>query len=70
MASNVRLKNLVYRYTEDVKRLNRFENDPEYQNIHAGLGDLLRKRIERHKNDIVNYVTSENFSFSLNAFNL
>ena len=54
------LKNLVTRYKMDKELL---EKHPENK-------DLLERRIERHKNDIVNYVTSERFECALNNLNL
>lgn len=54
------LKHLVYRYKKDVELL---EKHPEYK-------EMLERRIERHKQDIVDYVTSESFAPALATFNL
>lgn len=54
------LKNYVNRYKMDKKLL---EKHPEHR-------ELLERRIERHKNDIVAYVTSDHFECVLNNLNL
>lgn len=54
------LKNLVARYKMDKSLL---ERHPEQK-------DLLEHRIERHKTDIVNYVSSKRFECALNNLNL
>lgn len=60
----VDLKALVCRYKIDTRLLN---EHPEYTEERK---NLLRKRIERHKNDIVDYVTSKSFETVLNNLNL
>ena len=55
-----RLKHLVARYRMDTELL---KKHPEHK-------DLLERRIERHKNDIVAYVTSDHFQSALNNLNL
>ena len=54
------LKNYVARYKLDNRLL---EEHPEHK-------ELLEKRIERHKQDIIAYVTSESFECALNNLNL
>ena len=54
------LKHLVARYRVDTELL---KKHPEHK-------ELLERRIERHKNDIVAYVTSDNFQCALNHLNL
>lgn len=54
------LKHYVNRYRADKKML---ENLPEHR-------ELLEKRIERHKEDIINYVTSDWFQSVLKNVNL
>ena len=60
MRKSVTLKNYIARYKIDKKLL---EKHPEHK-------ELLEKRIKRHEQDILAYVTSEKFEYSLNAFNL
>ena len=55
-----RLKNYVARYKMDKKLL---ERHPEHK-------ELLEKRIKRHEQDIVAYVTSERFECALNNLRL
>ncbi len=54
------LKNYVARYKMDKKLL---EKHPESK-------ELLEKRIKRHEQDIVAYVTSKRFECALNNLNL
>lgn len=54
------LRNYVARYKLD-KRL--LKEHPEHE-------ELLEKRIKRHEQDIVAYVTSKRFETVLNYFNL
>ena len=54
------LKNYVTRYKMDKKLL---EKHPENK-------ELLKKRIKRHEQDIIAYVTSEKFECALNNLNL
>lgn len=54
---NVKLHHLVARYKKDTSWL----NDAEWLMNHPQMKDLLEKRIERHKKDIIEYVTSDNF---------
>lgn len=54
------LKHLVHRYKLDKELL---EKHPENK-------ELLERRIARHKEDIVAYVTSEGFECALNNLNL
>ena len=54
------LKNYVARYKMDKKLL---EKHPEHK-------ELLEKRIKRHEQDIVAYVTNERFEYVLNNLNL
>ena len=54
------LKNYVARYRMDTELLKRH---PEHK-------ELLEKRIQRHKEDIVTYVTSDSFQCALNNLNL
>lgn len=54
------LENYVARYKIDKALL---EKHPENK-------ELLEKRIERHKQDIVDYVTSERFEIKLKYLNL
>lgn len=56
----VKLRHLVARYKIDKELL---EKHPEHK-------ELLEKRIERHKKDIVEYVTSSKFEYALKSFNL
>ena len=58
--SSPTLKHYVARYKMDKALL---EKHPENK-------ELLKKRIERHKQDIVDYVTSERFEIQLNYLNL
>lgn len=58
--SNPTLKDYVERYKLDKGLL---EKHPENR-------ELLKKRIERHKQDIVDYVTSKHFECALNNLNL
>jgi len=60
----VTLEMLVKRYTNDTEML---KNHTEYTDQQK---EFLRRRIEKHKNDIVEYVTSERFSKALDTFNL
>ena len=53
------LKNYVARYITD-KRL--LKEHPEHK-------DLLEKRIKRHEQDIIAYVTSDNFQHILDKYN-
>jgi len=55
-----RLKHFVRRYKDDMERLSKY---PE----HSKERDLLERRIERHKQDIINYVISESFETVLNT---
>lgn len=57
------LKNYVSRYKMDKKLLEKY---PEYSKER----ELLERRIKRHEQDIVAYVTSEHFECVLNNFNL
>lgn len=57
------LKNYVARYKMDKRLLEKY---PE----HSKERELLERRIKRHEQDIVAYVTSENFECVLNNFNL
>ena len=50
------LKNYVYRYKSDKERLEKY---PEHK-------ELLERRIRRHEQDIIAYVTSERFDTILN----
>lgn len=54
------LKNYVARYNTDKELL---KQHPEQK-------ELLEKRIKRHEQDIVAYVTSKSFEYALNNFNL
>lgn len=54
------LKHYVARYKLDKKLLEKYPENKE----------LLEKRIERHKQDIVDYVTSKSFECALNNLNL
>ena len=54
------LKHYVARYKMDKKLL---EKHPEHK-------ELLEKRIKRHEQDIVAYVTSEHFECALNNLHL
>lgn len=54
------LKNYVARYNMDKKLL---EQHPEKK-------EMLEKRIKRHEQDIIAYVTSENFEKKINELNL
>ena len=57
------LKNYVARYKTDKRILEKYpEQSKERQ--------LLEKRIKRHEQDIVAYVTSEHFECALNNLNL
>ena len=56
----VMLKNLVERYRTDKMLL---DKSPEHK-------ELLKKRMNQHKEDIVNYVTSDSFQPQLNFLNL
>lgn len=56
----VMLKNLVERYRTDKMLL---DKSPEHK-------ELLEKRMNQHKEDIVNYVTSDSFQSQLNFLNL
>ena len=58
--NEVKLKNYVARYKLDKKLL---EKHPEQK-------EVLEKRIKRHEQDIVTYVTNEHFECALNNFNL
>ena len=60
MRKSVTLKKYIARYKIDKKLL---EKHPEHK-------ELLEKRIKRHEQDILAYVTSEKFEYALNAFNL
>ena len=55
-----KLKHYVARYKMDKKLL---EEHPEHK-------ELLEKRIKRHEEDIVAYVTSKGFECALNNLNL
>lgn len=55
-----RLKHYVARYKKDKELL---EKHPEYR-------ELLEKRIARHEQDIIAYVTSKGFECALNNLNL
>lgn len=57
------LKHYVARYRKDTELLEKHKNNPENK-------ALLERRIERHKQDIIAYVTSDNFQHVLNSFNL
>lgn len=59
--SCVSLKQLVCRYKTDVKMLEQYRADPERR-------ALLERRIEKHKNDIAQYVTSDSFAVALNTY--
>ena len=57
------LKNYVARYKTDKRLLEKYpEQSKERQ--------LLEKRIKRHEQDIITYVTSEHFECALNNLNL
>ena len=57
------LKNFVARYKTDKRLLEQYpEQSKERQ--------LLEKRIKRHEQDIVRYVTGEHFECALNNLNL
>ena len=58
--SNPTLKNYVARYKMDKELLEKHQENRE----------LLEKRIERHKQDIVDYVTSKHFECALNNLSL
>ena len=60
MRSKPTLRNYVARYKLDKELL---EKHPEQK-------ELLERRIERHKQDIVDYVTSKHFECALNNLNL
>jgi len=51
---SVKLHHLVNRYKHDTHLLNDYKRE-EYQK------ELLRKRIERHKKAIIEFVTSDSF---------
>ena len=57
------LKNYVARYKMDKKLLEKYPEQSKER-------ELLERRIARHKEDIVAYVTSERFECALNYFNL
>lgn len=54
------LETFVTRYNKDMKLL---ESHPEQK-------ELLERRIERHKQDIIDYVTSKRFESKLKYLNL
>ena len=54
------LKHLVHRYKLDKELLEKYPENKE----------LLEKRIARHKEDIVAYVTSKHFECALNNLHL
>jgi len=60
----VNLETLVYRYKKDMELLN---THPEYTYEQK---ELLKKRVQKHKDDIAEYVSSNRFSVALKAFNL
>lgn len=62
-AGPIRLEHLVNRYRHDTELLKRHPRDKAFE-------ELLRRRIERHKNDIVEYVASNGFSERLKYFGL
>ena len=54
------LETFVARYNKDMELL---ESHPEHK-------ELLERRIERHKQDIIDYVTSKRFEPKLKCFHL
>lgn len=60
----INLECLVNRYKRDTEML---EKHPEYTKEQR---EIFIKRIEKHKTDIANYVSSERFGYALKAFNL
>ena len=54
--------------------VNRYKFDTELLSSHSGFTEeekeLLKRRIERHKTDIAEYVSSERFSAALKTFKL
>ena len=60
MPATLTLKHFIHRYKMDKKLL---EQHPENK-------DMLEKRIKRHEQDIIAYVTSKNFEHKLNELNL
>lgn len=60
---NPTLKNYVARYNADKKLLDKYPKQSKER-------ELLERRIARHKEDIITYVTSENFECVLNNLNL
>lgn len=57
------LKHYVARYRMDKELLEKHKDNPENK-------ALLERRIKRHEQDIIAYVTSDNFQCVLNSFNL
>lgn len=57
------LKNYVARYNVDKNLLDKYPEQSKER-------ELLERRIARHKEDIIAYVTSENFECALNNLNL
>lgn len=55
-----RLKHYVARYRKDKELLEKY---PQYK-------EMLERRIKRHEQDIIAYVTSDNFQPALLSFNL
>ncbi len=58
--SELKLKHLVSRHKTFTKML---ENHPEKE-------EMLKRKIERNKNDIIEYVLSEKFAEKLNILDL
>lgn len=48
----------------------RYKMDKELLEKHPENKELLEERIERHKQNIIDYVTSESFECALNNLNL
>lgn len=57
------LKHYVARYKMDKKLLEKHQDNPENK-------ALLERRIKRHEQDIIAYVTSDSFECALNNLNL
>lgn len=57
------LKHYVARYRKDTELLEKHKDNPENK-------ALLERRIKRHEQDIIAYVTSDSFECALNNLNL
>lgn len=55
---NCKLKYLVYRYKYDTQMLNKLINRKDRDKYKE---ELIKKRIERHKQNIVDYVVNDYF---------